>query len=76
MELLLSAAVGEFTENAPRSRWLLVHAAMIFAFLYLPIAVPFFILLMEKAWADFRRIISLSRGIRRCSLMLRYGSRW
>ena len=39
MELLVSAGVGEVTGNVPRSRWLLVHATVVFAFLYLPIAV-------------------------------------
>jgi len=34
MELLVSAAA-----NSPRSRWLLAHAAVVFGFLYLPIAV-------------------------------------
>jgi spermidine/putrescine transport system permease protein len=35
MELLVSGAAA----NLPRSRWLTVHAAAVFAFLYLPIAV-------------------------------------
>ena len=35
MELLVSGTSG----NIPRSRWLLAHAAAVFAFLYLPIAV-------------------------------------
>jgi spermidine/putrescine transport system permease protein len=35
MELLVSGAAG----NIPRSRWLLVHTAAVFAFLYLPIAI-------------------------------------
>jgi spermidine/putrescine transport system permease protein len=35
MELLVSGAAG----NIPRSRWLLAHAAAVFAFLYLPIAI-------------------------------------
>lgn len=35
MELLVSGGNG----NTPRSRWLLAHAAAVFAFLYLPIAV-------------------------------------
>ncbi len=34
MEFLVSA-----TANSPRSRWLLAHAAVVFGFLYLPIAV-------------------------------------
>jgi len=34
VELLVSA-----TANSPRSRWLLAHAAVVFGFLYLPIAV-------------------------------------
>jgi spermidine/putrescine transport system permease protein len=34
MEFLVSASAG-----IPRSRWLLVHAAAVFAFLYLPIAI-------------------------------------
>jgi spermidine/putrescine transport system permease protein len=34
MELLVSA-----TAHSPRSRWLLAHAAVVFGFLYLPIAV-------------------------------------
>ena len=34
MEFLVSG-----TNNVPRSRWLLLHAAAVFAFLYLPIAV-------------------------------------
>jgi len=34
MELLVSGS-----DNLPRSRWLLAHAAAVFAFLYLPIAV-------------------------------------
>jgi spermidine/putrescine transport system permease protein len=37
MELLVNTSVGD--RNTPRSRWLLVHAAAVFAFLYLPIAV-------------------------------------
>jgi spermidine/putrescine transport system permease protein len=35
MELLVSGS----PENLPRSRWLAIHAAAVFAFLYLPIAV-------------------------------------
>ena len=35
MELLVSDDMGE----APRSRWLGIHAAVVFGFLYLPIAV-------------------------------------
>ena len=35
MEFLVSGGTG----NIPRSRWLLAHAAVVFAFLYLPIAV-------------------------------------
>jgi spermidine/putrescine transport system permease protein len=36
MELLVNTSVDD--RNTPRSRWLLVHAAAVFAFLYLPIA--------------------------------------
>ena len=35
----MSGRAGEFTENVPRSRWLVFHAVAVFAFLYLPIAV-------------------------------------
>jgi spermidine/putrescine transport system permease protein len=41
MELLVSAIdkAANGSDNTPRSRWLLVHTAVVFAFLYLPIAV-------------------------------------
>src|ERR1700690_3137604 len=39
MELLVSGETSADGSNIPRSRGLLVHAAAVFAFLYLPIAV-------------------------------------
>ena len=39
MEFLVSGGAVTFTERSTRSRWLLFHAAAVFAFLYLPIAV-------------------------------------
>jgi len=39
MELLVSGPANVPANNVPRSRWLLAHAAAVFAFLYLPIAV-------------------------------------